>query len=934
MSPVVVFQELLSPLASDKTDYAVVTRPTTELSQSVQHNTLVLQAVYDSSVTLSPSVITQKAIGEFFEAVFHTTNHIFDDKRPHKATFEKLVMEVFARMIETPQNKALLLHAISEQNPTFDGLIEITFRTALSYKKVDLVRFLIESATFSPNDMIPLSTGSYSPMEVAIGYGDFTMAELLIDLGADARKSFPTDFNVSLLGTLINGARPELLQKIFVKWYPNTIDAPAVFWKHDKCKELVRKSLREAVNLRQIQTTSMRHTSEDTRFALSALKAAIINNDFQTASTIIASCKHRELEIMDETEDGLVFSAVKMGSIDMVRLLLKSGADVNVPGLLSISPLVIAILDGKLHIAKFLIDWGASIEYCSSSTDTPPTPLQAAAFKGFYEIASILISRGANIKAAPSTIYSLDDKRLSWIKMPLLFMRGRLALEITAFHGRTNRLELAQLLVESGADADACLDGAILSADRTFSKGQTTDEVFRYLLTVCSSFSIRDALFTIIELGFMQSLRFLSGREVNSTALVSSFNPNVSSAINCPDAELQQEMVSRLIRQGVELKHSNNKPMRFYGNLYEANRALAELLLQNGAYVSIFTRLQNALISGDNEDDVEDACKSIFSASPHSTLLRDPCFGHFILKLLAESGRFDTVESLLKWGVRVDSPCAVSTVLQVCSHGTMEDLRMILSSGAPVNLERDFECDCWNEITAREETSTFSPLQVAARNGQTDMVEALLRAGASVDFIGEVYAEVLGFDTRMSWVYHHENGNEYTCESTLSIAVEGGLEMVKMILAAGADVNEPPHDLGGRTALQKAAQVGDIEIVEYLLRERQANVNADPAEWQGVTALQAAAINAHFDIAYKLLEMGADPNAPGAEAEGRTALEGAAERGRIDIIQLLLDNGADVTSPDFGAIQLQNAVDLAQEEGFHAVARMLERHRDSLASTS
>lgn len=929
--PVVIFQKLISHLTSDKADYVVVTRPTTELSQSFQHNTLVLQAISDSSFTLSPSAITQKALGKFFEAVFHTTNHTLDNwSYSGNETFQNIVMEVLARMIETPQNKAHLFHAISEQNPTFNALIEITFRTALLENRVDLVRFLIESTKFNLNNTIPMSSGPCSPMEIALRQKDFAMTELLIDLGADPRKSFSNDYEGSL-NSFVKDARPDFLQKILIKWYANIFDAPVVFWKHVGCRESIQISLEKAISLEQTQIASMRNTGEDTKSALSALKAAVRTNNLQNASMIIRLCKHRELEVMEETEDGLVFSAVEVGSMDMVRLLIKSGADVNVPGPLSVSPLTIAILDGELHIAKLLIDWGASVEGRSSRKCAAPTPLQAAACKGSYEIASILISRGADVEAVPSTIASSLGKRLDRIDDPLRLMYECSTLEIAAFCTEINSLALVQLLVESGANAGACLDGAIDHTAR-FVFRRTKDEVFRYLLTVCSSFFIGDALNTVIELGFMQSLQFLSEREVDTTGLSSSFQSDCSSAVNCTDAELQLEMVSRLIQQGVELKRSNNKPMRFNRNLYKSNPALAELLLQNGAYVSVFTELMDALLNADKG--VEDACKTLFSASPHPTLLQDPCFGHSILVLLAESDRSDMVHSLLKWGVRVDFPCAVLTVLQICSHGTMEDLRMLLSSGAPVNLERDFECDCWDEISIREEYSTCSPLQVAARNGRTDMVEVLLQAGASVDFIGEVYDDALGFYTPTSWVYHHETDNEYTCESTLSISVQGGLEVVKMVVNAGADVNEPPHEYGGRTALQKAAQVGDMEIVEYILREQQANVNAGPAVWRGVTALQAAAINSHFDVARMLLEMGADPNAPGAEEEGRTALEGAAERGRIDMVQLLLDNGADVTSPDFGAIQLHNAVELARKEGFQAVARMLERHRDSLKSTS
>lgn len=79
---------------------------------------------------------------------------------------------------------------------------------------------------------------------------------------------------------------------------------------------------------------------------------------------------------MDKIDDGLIFLAVDTGSFDMVRLLLRNGADANIRGPCSISALTLAILDGKLKIAKHLIEWGASTERHLSDRNTAPTPLQ------------------------------------------------------------------------------------------------------------------------------------------------------------------------------------------------------------------------------------------------------------------------------------------------------------------------------------------------------------------------------------------------------------------------------------------------------------------------------------------------------------------------------------------------------------------------------
>jgi ankyrin repeat protein len=78
------------------------------------------------------------------------------------------------------------------------------------------------------------------------------------------------------------------------------------------------------------------------------------------------------------------------------------------------------------------------------------------------------------------------------------------------------------------------------------------------------------------------------------------------------------------------------------------------------------------------------------------------------------------------------------------------------------------------------------------------------------------------------------------------------------------------------------------------LLERHVDVNAEPAKFEGATALQFSAINSNFEIASMLLAAGANVNAPPALYDGRTAIEGAAEHGRLNMVKFLLNAGADI----------------------------------------
>jgi ankyrin repeat protein len=169
-------------------------------------------------------------------------------------------------------------------------------------------------------------------------------------------------------------------------------------------------------------------------------------------------------------------------------------------------------------------------------------------------------------------------------------------------------------------------------------------------------------------------------------------------------------------------------------------------------------------------------------------------------------------------------------------------------------------------------------------------------------------------------------GQEEGGGTALQLAISENLEyldslrmdLVRFLLDNGADVNAQPGEYTGRTALQHAVSVGQphIPLVDLLLN-RGAKVNAPAGRISGITALQGAAIRGNIRLVKRLLELGADPNALGAEENGRTALEGAAENGRLDTVCLLLDNGA---------VASESAAEYAESECHFVLAKLIRRH--------
>ncbi|KAI1803031.1 hypothetical protein F4811DRAFT_562828 [Daldinia bambusicola] len=130
------------------------------------------------------------------------------------------------------------------------------------------------------------------------------------------------------------------------------------------------------------------------------------------------------------------------------------------------------------------------------------------------------------------------------------------------------------------------------------------------------------------------------------------------------------------------------------------------------------------------------------------------------------------------------------------------------------------------------------------------------------------------------------------------------VEMVQFLIDHGAD----------------AVEKNNMAIV-LLLLSRGADVNAIPAMFGGVTALQFAAIHGDCEMAKLLIDHGAENDIKKSDGRhGRMPLEGAAENGRLDMIELLWRafNGR------FRDDQCRDAIRRAESHGYFGCKEMIE----------
>ncbi|XP_038658636.1 ankyrin repeat and SOCS box protein 9-like isoform X1 [Scyliorhinus canicula] len=185
------------------------------------------------------------------------------------------------------------------------------------------------------------------------------------------------------------------------------------------------------------------------------------------------------------------------------------------------------------------------------------------------------------------------------------------------------------------------------------------------------------------------------------------------------DAAIHGRLVS--LRQLISQGHSANlQTMNRVSPLHEAclggHTACVKYLLENGAKVNIATvdwntPLYNACYSG------SEACVNLLLQQG-----AEPLGGCTLASPIHEAvkrGYTKCMTTLLNHGVPVD--CSVThlgTPLYVaCENHQMDCVRNLLSSGAAVNISKNFE----------------SPLHVATRNSDTQLVNLLLEHGADTD---------------------------------------------------------------------------------------------------------------------------------------------------------------------------------------------------------
>lgn len=236
-------------------------------------------------------------------------------------------------------------------------------------------------------------------------------------------------------------------------------------------------------------------------------------------------------------------------------------------------------------------------------------------------------------------------------------------------------------------------------------------------------------------------------------------------------------------------------------------------------------------------------------------------------------------------------------LFQAIETGDYDAAQTAISRGAKVNNHRYLVCI--PDVVLMNPT----PLVVACKNGDTEMVKLLLSSGANVNIPDSItgktplLAALHGTkENRFSLAFYLiENGANihvtldnnspvaeclYVSEKDPEETIDEGFSLFQYLVENGAPINVIPFN---ENALTYAAHYRNYNAVDYLLRHQYLGV--DDYDGKGYTALIVATKYNQVEIVRLLLDYGAKTDLP--NLEGLTAMDYAIQNGNNAIQEMI-----------------------------------------------
>ncbi|KAL3474281.1 ankyrin repeat-containing domain protein [Aspergillus californicus] len=592
-------------------------------------------------------------------------------------------------------------------------------------------------------------------------------------------------------------------------------------------------------------------------------------------------------------------------TIDILRLLIAAGMDVNAGCAGSFTPMHIAVVLEKPEVAQFLLQNGASVDisdavsrrslFASLEEADEPSLLQMLLDAGMFVTAdparTILFILHCINTNMPDYLWVLLDYPGVWRQLRTLDCDDLIFIAICG-RGVTGEVHdyLQELTPDGGPNRIDVNSNEYGITPLIHASFHDRTDVVTYLVQRAgvTNFDERDALTgrTALHEAVKNANEPLIGLLLPRVAYedqpdLQGDSPMWDSVITC-SAFVTRRLINRMIERAVPV---NRIAVSLEVSLETAIargqlghvRILVQAFQQLGIQLPDDTfPITTALSEG------HDAVALYFANS--GIMMDVPFEGRTPLMVAAQLGNRPVLQALLDRGVNLDTANTFGfTALMVAIHHRQNQMaQLLIYAGA--NLHHVSPA---GESALTVAVSADNPAMVrmlnqqgvpyvegmlpgAAQIGSPELVQAVLSFGAAVDINAMVAP---------------------TFRTTLWLAAAGDSagheECVRILMEAGADIHLAPGPLG-RTPLAAASIVGSVATVTRLLA---AGAHPNQAETTGVTPLHLS-VSTNGRVIGLLIQAGADVDQ--ATNAGRTPVMTAVERNNPAVLAELIRCGATV----------------------------------------
>ncbi|CAB3983026.1 serine threonine- phosphatase 6 regulatory ankyrin repeat subunit A-like [Paramuricea clavata] len=603
-------------------------------------------------------------------------------------------------------------------------------------------------------------------------------------------------------------------------------------------------------------------------------------------------------------ETPLHIAARIKGGTGVADMLLKSGANVDVPQENGETSLHIATRNGNLAMVKLLLVEGAN---ASRKSRTGEIPLHIAIEKSLEDIVLVLVNHTlASCLMVTHGVKLIVNSPNKKGETPLHYVcKLRNDNEIGERDLRT-----AKLLLKYGANPNL-----------------ETAEVKETAVHYCARHGNNEillALFNAVSADEVQRLVNQKTRDGLTPLLISSKEGNL---------DVIKSLMSRQARLDA-FDQKGKTPLHL--SCEHGHKDVVQFLLNSKAYINAKTKLGLTalhLAAQKGFKDIVEMLVTSFSASIDALSLE----GKTPLHLAAEGGKLEVCKILLH--LKADTSATDNKGRTPLHYAAQKDhsdvIEFFLENRPQLVNQANAEGETCAHIAAAKGSvavikellklkdihmtekfttgSNSTPLHLAASGGHTEVVQVLLQNGADATPMDKhgmtaIHLAAKNGHTRVIEILKEKIPLDYASPKTglsaIHVAAQyGRTEVVREILRQ-ADIGDirseatktKKDDEYGYTPLHLAARSGNDQVVRLLLNSPGVRVDTSTAQNRSLP-LHLASSSGHANVVSLLLSKFAH-QLDTKDAKGRTAFHLAATNGHHNVLTLLLAQGAQIDAED------------------------------------